>query len=60
MCTMPGTIKVWRLAVADAYQDQRFFSASKRRAAKWKPIISALFFAEKERLTDLMSECSVF
>lgn len=56
ICTMPGTLKTWRSAVADAYSDARFFKSPVDNALRWKVVIFSYFSLDKERLTDALGE----
>lgn len=51
---LPGTIKSWRTAVADVFQDARFFTMPPWSAERWRPIVLALMTSDKERLLELI------
>ncbi|EST09066.1 Dopey, N-terminal [Kalmanozyma brasiliensis GHG001] len=54
----PGTVKAWRVTVADIFGDARFFSMPLVTAERWKPIVLALMTQDKERISDLLTRVS--
>ncbi|KAG1754714.1 Dopey, N-terminal-domain-containing protein [Suillus paluster] len=55
MIKIPPAMKVWRGAVIDVLYDHRIFNSNSSVATKWKPIIKALFDADKTSFPDLLS-----
>ncbi|SPO39006.1 related to DOP1 - strong similarity to developmental regulatory gene, dopey (dopA) [Pseudozyma flocculosa] len=54
MVKLPGSLKAWRGAVGDLFQDNRFFTMTPALAERWKPIILSLMLNDKERLVELI------
>ncbi|KAG2155714.1 Dopey, N-terminal-domain-containing protein [Suillus clintonianus] len=55
MIKIPPAIKVWRSAVIDVLYDNRIFNSNSSVATKWKPVIKAVFDADKTSFPDLLS-----
>ncbi|KAN0061878.1 hypothetical protein ACQY0O_005872 [Thecaphora frezii] len=56
MVKLPGTLKAWRAAVGDLFQDNRFFTMTSALAERWKPIVLSLMVNDKERLVELIGK----
>lgn len=57
MCTVPGTMRVWRSVVQDAFNDPRFFALSPHTGKRWTGILAALL-AESDRLVEVIARIS--
>ena len=51
---LPGTLRAWKNAVADVFQDARFFQMSAEAGRQWQPVVSALMNSDKERFVELV------
>jgi hypothetical protein len=56
MTKIPAAVKSWRLPVAEAFNDTRFFKMTPEESTRWKPLVCALMDSDKERITDLLGE----
>lgn len=54
MIKIPPAMKVWRGVVIEVLYDHRIFNSIPSVATKWKPIIKALFDADKTSFPDLL------
>ncbi|OAX42077.1 hypothetical protein K503DRAFT_863326 [Rhizopogon vinicolor AM-OR11-026] len=55
MIKIPPAMKVWRGVVIDVLYDHRIFNSNSGVTTKWKPVIKALFDADKTSFPDLLS-----
>ncbi|KAJ8582095.1 hypothetical protein M405DRAFT_582865 [Rhizopogon salebrosus TDB-379] len=55
MIKIPPALKVWRGVVIDVLYDHRIFNSNSSVATKWKPVIKAVFDADKTSFPDLLS-----
>ncbi|KAK6520878.1 hypothetical protein TWF506_001121 [Arthrobotrys conoides] len=54
---IPSTQKLWRKEVSDAFNDNRFFTASVSSVKNyWKPLIKQWIISDKERMLDLFAK----
>lgn len=58
MTKIPAAVKSWRLPVADAFNDNRFFKMAPDESAQWKPLVCALMDSDRERITELLGRIS--
>jgi len=56
MIKIPHAMKVWRGVVIEVLYDHRIFNSNSSVTAKWKPVIKALFDADKTSFPDLLSK----
>jgi hypothetical protein len=51
---IPAALKAWRSPIADLLNDNRLFNCNADAPAKWRPIIKALFDADKSAFADVL------
>jgi hypothetical protein len=56
MVKISPSLKVWRGAIAELLNDNRFFHSHAETAMKWKGIMKALFDADKTAFPELLGK----
>jgi hypothetical protein len=59
MSKIPSAIKAWRSPIADLLNDNRLFNCHPDAVVKWKPVVKALFDADKTAISELLGKLSV-
>lgn len=54
MSRIPAALKAWKLPVLELVNDTKFFVSSSIAAEKWKPIVKALFDADRTAFPELL------
>jgi hypothetical protein len=54
MAKIPAALKAWRAPISDLLNDNRLFNCNAEAAMKWKPIVKALFDADKTASPELL------
>lgn len=59
MTKIPTAIKAWRTPVIDLLNDNRVFNSEPVDGTRWKPIVKALYDADKAAFAELVGELPV-
>jgi hypothetical protein len=54
MAKIPAALKAWRAPISELLNDNRLFNCTVDSAFKWKPIVKALFDADKTAFPELL------
>ncbi|KAF9524082.1 Dopey, N-terminal-domain-containing protein [Crepidotus variabilis] len=58
MTRIPTALKSWRSTVVDLLNDNRLFNCTPEDAVKWRPIVKALYDADKASFAELIIKAS--
>ncbi|KAK0199079.1 Dopey, N-terminal-domain-containing protein [Armillaria mellea] len=56
MSRLPAALKAWRTPIAELLNDNRVFNSTAEAAEPWKPIVKALFDADKTAFPELLAK----
>ncbi len=54
MSKLPAALKAWRTPIAELLNDNRVFNSTAEATEPWKPIVKALFDADKTAFPELL------
>lgn len=60
MAKIPAAAKAWRMPLAEAFNDNRFFKITPPESEPWKPLVCALMDSDRERFTELIGKLTRF
>ena len=56
MSRIPSALKAWRPPIADLLNDNRLFNCHPDVVVQWKPVVKALFDADKTAISELLGK----
>ncbi|KAK0500731.1 Dopey, N-terminal-domain-containing protein [Armillaria luteobubalina] len=56
MSRLPAALKAWRTPIAELLNDNRVFNSTAEAAEPWKPIVKALFDADRTAFPELLAK----
>ena len=59
MAKIPAALKAWKTPVAELLADNRLFNSSPEVAVQWKPIVKALYEADRSAFPELLGRLNI-